>query len=201
MAPQIPERRPAEDTRGRILEAALAVFAERGFAGATTRLIAGAAGVNIATLAYHFGDKQGLYDAVIDGIYERILATELPTRWPEDPRQRVRALVGALWSRSVAHRLDLRLLLRHVMDHETLPTRASERWTGAMQRRGFELLVTLDLPMPDKPALVLLTLNHLFARYAITDRAELIALTGEADPEEALAEHLADVACRLLGIG
>lgn len=51
-------------TRTRLLDAALALFAEKGFAKTSTREIAEAAQVNIASISYYFGDKAGLYRAV-----------------------------------------------------------------------------------------------------------------------------------------
>ena len=54
------------ETRQRILVAATQVFAEKGYAGATTRAIAAAAGVNEVTLFRHFGDKKTLMLAVIE---------------------------------------------------------------------------------------------------------------------------------------
>jgi AcrR family transcriptional regulator len=52
------------DTKERILDAAEAVFAEQGYAGASLRAITGAAEVNLAAVHYHFGSKEGLYRAV-----------------------------------------------------------------------------------------------------------------------------------------
>ena len=54
-----------EETRRQILRAAAGAFAESGFVGATTRTVAARAGVNVATLHYHFGSKEGLYRAVL----------------------------------------------------------------------------------------------------------------------------------------
>lgn len=55
----------AEDTGTRILDAALEVFYEGGYEGATTRAIAERAAVNEVTLFRHFGSKRELFLAVI----------------------------------------------------------------------------------------------------------------------------------------
>ncbi|ROO88338.1 TetR family transcriptional regulator [Actinocorallia herbida] len=51
----------------RILDAATRLFAERGFDGTSTRRIADAADLNIATVSYHVGGKRDLYLAVMTG--------------------------------------------------------------------------------------------------------------------------------------
>jgi len=58
-------KRSGSPARERILDAALEVFSERGFAGATTRDISAKADVNEVTLFRHFDSKKGLYAAVI----------------------------------------------------------------------------------------------------------------------------------------
>lgn len=62
-AAQRTARSDGEDTRVRLLHAALQLFAERGFAQTSVRAIAEAAGTNVAAIAYHFGDKARLYTA------------------------------------------------------------------------------------------------------------------------------------------
>jgi AcrR family transcriptional regulator len=52
------------DARERLLNIALRLFAEKGFAKTSTREIAQGAGANIASISYYFGDKAGLYRAV-----------------------------------------------------------------------------------------------------------------------------------------
>ncbi|MFN4117806.1 TetR/AcrR family transcriptional regulator [Acidovorax sp.] len=62
-AAQRTARSDGEDTRARLLQAALQLFSERGFAQTSVRAIAEAAGTNVAAIAYHFGDKARLYTA------------------------------------------------------------------------------------------------------------------------------------------
>lgn len=56
-------RSDGAEARARLLNAALRLFAEKGFANTSTRELATAAGVNIAAISYYFGDKAGLYRA------------------------------------------------------------------------------------------------------------------------------------------
>ena len=57
----------SEETRGRILEAALSIFRERGFEKATMREIAAEAGVAVGAAYYYFDSK----DAIVMAFYER----------------------------------------------------------------------------------------------------------------------------------
>jgi AcrR family transcriptional regulator len=70
-------RRPAEggyargdETRLRIIDAAIELFGERGFAAASTRDIASRAGVNAPALQYYFENKEGVYRACAEHIAE-----------------------------------------------------------------------------------------------------------------------------------
>jgi AcrR family transcriptional regulator len=57
-------RSDGEQSRERLLHAALNLFAHQGFDKTSTREIAEAAGTNLAAIKYYFGDKAGLYRAV-----------------------------------------------------------------------------------------------------------------------------------------
>jgi len=73
MVAALAKRDPAprgEDTRQRLIEAALKMFGEYGFEGTSTRTLAEAAGANLAAIPYHFGSKKGLYRAAAEFIVE-----------------------------------------------------------------------------------------------------------------------------------
>jgi AcrR family transcriptional regulator len=102
------------DTRGRILDAALASFADRGYEATSLDAVATGLGVRKQTILYHFGSKEALLDAVIDrsatelsDALERALAKAGPGF------QRVEALVKAVF-RVAARQPELLGLLREV---------------------------------------------------------------------------------------
>ncbi|MDR0498603.1 MAG: TetR family transcriptional regulator [Holophagales bacterium] len=59
-----------QDSYKRLMEAAILAFAEKGFDGAGVRQIARDAKVNPAMIAYHFGNKEGMYEAVLRWMYD-----------------------------------------------------------------------------------------------------------------------------------
>ncbi|MEM7710683.1 MAG: TetR/AcrR family transcriptional regulator [Pseudomonadota bacterium] len=66
MTPASPRPSTRADAKAAILDAAEAAFSEAGFAGAGMKAIALQAGVAQGLLHYHFGNKDGLYEAVIE---------------------------------------------------------------------------------------------------------------------------------------
>jgi TetR/AcrR family transcriptional regulator, regulator of cefoperazone and chloramphenicol sensitivity len=57
-----------EETRARIVAAAMTLFGEKGYDGASTRDIAAAAGVNPPALQYYFDNKEGVFRACVEFI-------------------------------------------------------------------------------------------------------------------------------------
>lgn len=96
------------DIRDKILQAALAVFSEVGFRGATTRRIAQEAGVNEITLFRHFGSKDRL-------LHEAISRADFkhPCSQPELPDQPRRPRAELLaWARAhMSHLQQMRSLM------------------------------------------------------------------------------------------
>ena len=77
--PASERQRDPERTKARIIDAAVAEFAAKGFAGARVSEIAARAGVNQQLIAYYFDSKEGLYRE----IGRRWRATE-PEAFPDD---------------------------------------------------------------------------------------------------------------------
>ena len=102
------ERADAARNRARILDAARRLFAARGVADVSLEEIAREAGVGKATLFRRFGDRQALFEALLDE-HERALQDELlrgppPLGPPAEPLERLHAFADALLTVSLEHR-------------------------------------------------------------------------------------------------
>jgi AcrR family transcriptional regulator len=73
------------DTRSQIIDAAARLLAEHGVAGTSTRAICAAAGITAPTLYHHFGDKDGLLEAVVADGWARYLRTKRDRKPDADP--------------------------------------------------------------------------------------------------------------------
>jgi AcrR family transcriptional regulator len=95
------------DIRDRILDAAKKVYAQHGFRGATTRLIAIEAGVNEVTLFRTFGSKAALFEALMQA---HVAASPIPNL-PDIPVDASREMTE--WCTAVLHHLrENRSLIR-----------------------------------------------------------------------------------------
>jgi len=113
------------ETRRKILETAALVFAEHGFAATTIRMICGRAGVNLAAVNYHFGNKEGLYREVLRHVrrcaYDRYPMT-FGLSDDASPEQRLHAYVRSFLLRTCGDERNLgfgTLVMRELVEPTT----------------------------------------------------------------------------------
>jgi TetR/AcrR family transcriptional regulator len=130
-----PQRRNPEATRQKLLVAARREFAEGGLAGARVDEIAARAGVNKQLVYHYFGDKDALYLAVLEWVYEEIRAHERALNLEGlPPRQAIRKLIESSFDHLAAHP-DFIVLLN------------DENRAGARHVRGSRKLEAMHSPL------------------------------------------------------
>jgi AcrR family transcriptional regulator len=131
-----PRRRPesggyarGDEVRGRILQAAIMLFGEQGFASASTRAIAAKAGVNPPALQYYFHNKERLHQACGQYIADRIAShLQAPMARAAEVLELANraAAPGALWA-----------LMETVVDHSSSETEIPG-WTQFLAQAATE---------------------------------------------------------------
>ncbi len=100
------KREQAEQTRARILDAAIRLFARRGFASTSTQDLARAIGMTPGILYWHFKGKEDLLVAVLDELQRRLIV-ELADQAQESADR------GAVWTLSALIDRVARVVERH----------------------------------------------------------------------------------------
>ena len=153
--PQRAKRLPAEQRRREILESAVSVFAERGFAGTGTADIAAAAGIGEPTIYRYFANKQELYLAAL-----RLSGDQVMENWEriaaenEDPLNallilgqwyhqtlRERPEILKLRFRSITEGHDPEVALRARGIYRELMRFIGSRPAVALESRGIEFTI------------------------------------------------------------
>jgi AcrR family transcriptional regulator len=200
-----PRREVAEDgTQARILDAALTVFAERGFDGARTRDIADRAGANLGLLTYYFGDKETLWRAAVDRAFERLRA-ELADVLAPHPDDDERAALAELVRRFVGF-VSRSPEFMQLMNDEGKRDGPRMRWLAdRFVKPVYEVLRARIERAQAEGFLAGVPPAHLHylvlgaAGLAFSQAAECTRVTG-ADPRDpAFAEAHAEAILRLLG--
>jgi AcrR family transcriptional regulator len=96
---------PSEDTKQKIIQAASALFAEKGFAGTTTRSIAELAEVNEVTIFRHFGTKDNLAKTIMDQYGGPAIAKDIEKRFSGDYIQDI-TMIGQIMMKIMTERND-----------------------------------------------------------------------------------------------
>lgn len=94
---QAPESQEAEP-KERIMEAAIRLFAQKGFNAVGVRELAAEAGVSLAMINYFYGSKKGLFKAILEGFfdsYQAVIETNLPGEAPLEEKARKTLLAAA----------------------------------------------------------------------------------------------------------
>ena len=89
----------APDPKQEILEAAIGLFARKGFSATGVREIAQQAKVNIAMISYYFGSKRGILEAALDIFFQRYLeVAEQSLAGDDPPEQKMRRFIRSIVS-------------------------------------------------------------------------------------------------------
>jgi AcrR family transcriptional regulator len=191
-----------QETRDRLREAARAMFAERGFRKVTVRDICQAARANVAAVNYHFGDKLGLYMAIVqDGIAimreSNVLAEKAGRGLPAD--ERLRAFLHVFLSRVTGDDVDKSSWISKMMSREMEePTPAldlviAEVIEPRLAYLGAAIAELLDCPVSDnrvKRCFASIQ-GQCFIYRPHLIREKVLGISGPIDVA-AIADHIAD---------
>lgn len=135
-----PEREPRgarrrRETRGKLLDAAFRLMAERGGDAVTINEVTEAADVGIGSFYNHFESKEAIYATVLDVVFEEFGdALDRLVRDVEDPAEKVAICVRHTVLRARREPLWGRFLMR-----EGMGARALERGLGARLLRDIQI--------------------------------------------------------------
>lgn len=111
MVEQVKRKNDPEGLKKRILEGALKAFAEYGMQGARLEQIAGYAQTTKRMVVYHFGNKENLYIAVLEQVYQQIREHEASLNLRElPPEEAISRLVEESFDYHATHADFMRLV-------------------------------------------------------------------------------------------
>ncbi|WP_312516746.1 TetR family transcriptional regulator [Anaerospora sp.] len=108
-----------QDKRERLIVAATRLFAQKGYAAVSIRLLAQTANVNSALVSYYFGGKEGLYKEVLQSQFHQVVARIENIDKALPPIQRLECFA---WTMAQIHQ-DFPYLLRFGHSEMTNPTK------------------------------------------------------------------------------
>ena len=181
--------RDREATRERLLREAITAFSRDGYAAVTTRAVALGAGVNIATLHYHFGNKEGLYRAAVDAVYERLRARTVDLL-PLLPKLSIAEAMLHLVRAARQEREAVLLLLREVLDHGGLTEGTSAAHYLPYVEEASRWLAAHQGVDEERARRAVVAVSFLLSRFAIQNEASLRSAFGTDTPINTLIADL-----------
>ncbi|MGL4575689.1 MAG: CerR family C-terminal domain-containing protein [Burkholderiaceae bacterium] len=197
----------ADDPRARLSMAAIRIFADKGYANASTREICAAANVNVAAIHYYFGDKAGLYRTVfLSPVRELINAGVEASREDMPLEQAMRGLyqtfIRLIASQGEAEQL-MRLHMREMLEPSGLIGDALPEIIAPHHNALVRVICrALDLPAPDVDVQRLVFSVMGMINIYCTDQAILKSLAPDVlaapDALDTLVDRLTGYACALV---
>jgi AcrR family transcriptional regulator len=189
-----------QDTRARLLDAAIRLFADAGFKRVTVRAICRAAHANVAAVNYHFRNKLGLYREVTEvGITVLQETTTLAVQAASTgtPEEKLRAYIRIVTERlvgSAGHEWLQRFIAREMADPTpALASLVDRGLRPRLEHLGRIIAEILGWPTDDPRVLECVTSTHaqilMFRDNPITHRLRARAKLRAATPEE-IADHI-----------
>lgn len=134
-----------EITRGKVIKAAIDSIYRDGFHAAHTNRIAKEAGVSWGVLQYHFGDKDGLLQAVLDHIFDDFLQTLASAELDgENLRDRLNQMIDITWAliSKKEYRVSMAILRNAGKDKDSKINgqKQVKQWSAKMAQLWDELL-------------------------------------------------------------
>ncbi|KOG29442.1 MULTISPECIES: TetR family transcriptional regulator [Streptomyces] len=180
--PSRTEEESGPGSRERILDAARAEFAERGYDKASVRGIARAAGVDPALVHHYFGTKDEVFAAAIEVSFEPAAVVPAIVAGPRDAiGERLARFFIGVWENPVS-RAPLLATVRSALTHEAA---AKVLRTFVLRRLLERIAAELDVPEPALRAELAASqmIGIVIMRYVI--KVEPLA---SADPEAIVAQ-------------
>lgn len=129
------------NVRAALVQAALEIFAEKGFESASTREIADRANTNISSIRYYFGDKAGLYRAAYTEPLSGADLTPPPDLFETHSLQQALEILYKAFLEPLKHGETLRLVMKLHFREMIEPTGAWEQEIDAEIRPHHHMLV------------------------------------------------------------
>jgi AcrR family transcriptional regulator len=194
-----PSRQDGLETRRQLLEAAGEIFAEQGYAKATSKEICERAGANVAAVNYHFGSKDGLYAAVLEEAHSRLVSIETVAAAAQsriEPRLKLEMflsrIVGEVCKADSAG-WELRVLSREVLSRSPMMAGLLQNQIAPKAKFVRSIIAEIMHLPADDPAVsrALINLMGPILMLLITERSvqKQVAPKLELEPQ-ALAEHM-----------